>query len=145
MQGHVARAETLIDAPPEVVWQALTAVGSDPDLMFGSEVVTDWEVGGPIVWRGVYEGKPFEDHGTVFAVEPPRRLTVDHFSPLSGEPDVPENHHLLEYRLTPEGNGTRVVFEQDNNPTEEAAAHSAANWAMALAGVKKVAERGAPA
>jgi uncharacterized protein YndB with AHSA1/START domain len=143
MAGHIARVEIVVDAPPEAVWRVITATGSDPDLMFGAEVVTDWQVGSRVIWRGVFEGKEFEDSGTVVAADAPARLVVDHFSPLSGEPDVPDNHHVLEYRLTPEGPGTRIVFEQDNNPSEQAAEHSAANWSASLAGIKKVAERDA--
>ena len=63
--------ETDIDAPPERVWQLLTQPGSDPDIMFGAEVVSDWKVGSPIVWKGEWEGKTFEDKGEIIAIDPP--------------------------------------------------------------------------
>lgn len=53
---------------------------------------------------------------------------MTHFSPLTGLDDVPENYHELVYRLTPTASGTHVELRQDNNPTAEAAEHSAANW-----------------
>ena len=66
---HVATAETEIEASPAEVWKALT----DPELikkyMFGSEVVTDWQPGSPITWKGEYEGKPYEDKGEILEVE----------------------------------------------------------------------------
>jgi uncharacterized protein YndB with AHSA1/START domain len=138
---HVARAQQEMDAAPEKVWNLLTKPGSDPDIMFGSEVVSDFAKGSPIVWKGEWEGKPFEDKGEIIEVDPPRRLVVTHFSPLSGEEDVPENYHRLAFELEPAGDGTRVTLEQGGNPSEEAAEHSTANWQMMLDGLKKAAER----
>ena len=51
--------------------------------MFGSKVVTDWVEGSPIVWKGEYEGKTYEDKGEVLEIEPERRLKVSHPSPRS--------------------------------------------------------------
>ena len=75
-------------------------------------------------------------------IDPPSRLVVTHFSPMSGDEDVPENYHRVSYTLEPAGDGTRVTLEQDGNKTEEAAEHSTANWQGMLDGLKKAAERG---
>ncbi len=137
---HVARAQVRIDAPPQRVWDVLTSPEPRPEIMFGARTVTDWEPGHPITWSGVWEGHAFEDKGEVVEVDPPRRLVVTHFSPMSGQADVPENYHRLRYLLEPADGGTTVVLEQDNNPTPESAQHSADNWRMMLDGLKKVAE-----
>ena len=137
---HVARAEVLVSAPPERVWEVLTSPETRPEIMFGARTVTDWRPGHPITWSGQWQGHAFEDKGEVLQVEPARRLVVTHFSPMSGQPDVPENYHRLEYRLEPVDGGTQVILEQDNNPTAEAADHSARNWRAMLDGLKKVAE-----
>ena len=140
MPDFVARAETEIEARPAQVWDALT----DPDMiqkyMFGSRVETDWKVGSPIAWKGEYEGKAYEDKGEVVAIDPGRRLEVTHFSPLSGKDDRPENYHRLVYELEERNGVTHVSLSQDNNPTEEAAEHSRANWEKMLAGLKQVVE-----
>ena len=141
MADHIARAQTRIEAPPEKVWGLLTQPGSDPDIMFGSEVVSDFHEGSPIVWRGEWEGKPFEDKGEIVEVRAPSRLVLTHFSPMSGEEDVAENYHRLSFELDPADDGTRVTLEQGGNRTEEAAGHSAANWQLMLDGLKKAAER----
>ena len=140
MADYVATAESEIDAPPSQVWAALTDPEQIKKYMFGSQVETDWRPGSPIVWKGEYEGKRYEDKGEVLEFEPERRLKVTHFSPLSGQEDVPENYHTLVYELEEHGTKTRVSLSQDNNPTEEAAEHSRANWEQMLSGLKQVVE-----
>jgi len=105
--------------------------------MFGAEVRSDWKEGSPIVWRGEWQGKSFEDNGVVLQVEPGRLLRYSHFSPLSGAADLPENYHTVTIELTETGPATRVVLTQDNNATEQAREHSAKNWQQMLGGLKK--------
>jgi uncharacterized protein YndB with AHSA1/START domain len=140
MANHVATATVEIDAPPARVWTALTDPAEIEKYMFGSHVVTDWKPGSPIVWEGEYEGKKYEDKGEIVEIKPARRLKVTHFSPLSGQDDVPENYHTLTYELEAAGPVTRVALSQDNNPTAEAAEHSKANWEKMLSGLKEVVE-----
>jgi uncharacterized protein YndB with AHSA1/START domain len=137
---HVATAEMEIDASPAEVWAALTDPEQIKEYMFGSQVVTDWKQGSPIVWKGEYEGKKYEDKGEIVEIEPERSLKVTHFSPLSGKEDRPENYHTLLYELEERGGKTRVSISQDNNPSEEAAEHSRANWEKMLAGLTQVVE-----
>ena len=140
MPDHVATAEVQIDARSARVWDALV----DPKLikkyMFDTDVVTDWQQGSPIVWRGVYEGKPYEDKGEILEIDPERLLRVTHFSPLSGKDDVPANYHTLTYELEQNGDRTRVSLSQDNNASEEEAEHSRSNWEKMLRGLKEVVE-----
>lgn len=142
MANHVATAETEISASPAQVWAALT----DPELikkyMFGSQVETDWQPGNPIVWRGEYEGKDYEDKGEILEVDPNRRLKITHFSPLSGQEDVPDNYHTLVYELHEAGDTTRLSLSQNNNASEDEADKATGTWEMVLAGIKEVVERG---
>jgi uncharacterized protein YndB with AHSA1/START domain len=142
MTGYVATAETDINGSPAQVWAALTDPEQIKEYMFGSQVETDWKPGSPIVWNGEWEGRPYQDKGEVLEVEPERRLKVTHFSPLTGQDDVPENYHTLSYELTANEGGTHVSLSQDNNGSEEEAEHSRSNWEMMLAGLKKHVEGG---
>jgi uncharacterized protein YndB with AHSA1/START domain len=129
-----------IAAPPARVWQALVDPDQIKQYFFGTSVVTDWAVGGPIVWRGEWQGQPYEDKGTVLAVEPERLLRFTHFSPLTGQPDVPASYHTITITLAGEGAATEVTLAQDNNATEDERAHNEANWSTVLASLKALLE-----
>jgi uncharacterized protein YndB with AHSA1/START domain len=140
MTGFASVSRIDISAPPEEVWAALTDAESFGKAMFDTEVVTDWGIGGSIVYRGEYEGKPFEDKGEVIELSPPTRMRVTHFSPAGGDADKRENYHELRFDLEPFATGTHVTLTQDNNATERAATHSQGNWDTMLGLLKKVVE-----
>jgi uncharacterized protein YndB with AHSA1/START domain len=142
MTGYVATAETDINGSPAQVWAALTEPEQIKQYMMGSDVETDWKPGSPIVWKGEWEGRAYEDKGEILEFEPERRLKVTHFSPLTGQDDVPDNYHTLVYELTPNADGTHLSLSQDNNGSEEEAEHSRSTWEMMLAGLKKQVEGG---
>jgi uncharacterized protein YndB with AHSA1/START domain len=139
-QGLIARASLTIGAPRAEVWEALVNPAAIKQYMFGARVVSDWQEGSPIVWKGEWQGKAYEDKGVILGLEPGRRLRYSHFSPLSGLPDEPRNYHTVTIELSGEGDQTRVALSQDNNPTEEARVHSEKNWGMMLAALKKFLE-----
>ena len=142
MTGYVATAETEISASPAQVWEVLTDPEQVRKFMVGAEVKTDWQPGSPITWQGVYEGKDYEDKGEIIEADPGRLLKVTHYSPLTGQPDVPENYHTLTYELAKRGTSTHLSLSQDNNASEEEAEHSRGMWEMLVNGVKEAAERG---
>ncbi|BCW81193.1 SRPBCC domain-containing protein [Pseudarthrobacter sp902506025] len=141
-ENHVATSVTMIDAGPERVWEVITDPAAVKEFMFGATLQTDWRVGSPITWQGEWEGKPFQDKGRILEVEPGRKLVYTHFSPLSGQEDKPENYHTLEWTLEDQDGATKLSLSQDNNPSEEAAAHSKGMWDKLVADVKALAERG---
>ena len=141
-QNFVAEKRITINAPADAVWQALT----DPSLvkryLHGTNMQTSWKVGGPITWKGEWKGKPYEDKGTVLAVEPKRLLKTTHWSPMGGTEDKPENYHTVSYELVERGQTTILTLNQDNNATqEEADTMAEKNWGPVLEGLKAVAER----
>jgi uncharacterized protein YndB with AHSA1/START domain len=140
MENIMAKATTTIDKPVANVWRALVTPETINRYMFGATVVSDWREGSPIVWRGEWKGKPYEDKGEIVRIEPGRMLRYTHWSPLSGLPDLPENRHTVTVELEGQGACTRVSLSQDGNRTGEERAHSEENWKKMLDGLKKVAE-----
>ena len=137
----VAKASTTIEAPSSKVWKALVDPGAIKEYMFGAEVATDWREGSPIVWKGQFKGKSYEDKGEVLEVVANRRLRYRHYSPLAGVPDEPGNYHTVTIDLARDHDGTHVLLTQDNNPDEKAKAHSEENWSSMLEGLKKYVEQ----
>lgn len=137
----IARASIDIDASSEKVWNALVNPDAIKQYMFGTTVVSDWHTGSRIIWKGEWQGRPYEDKGTILRMEPMRIIQYNHFSPLSGLPDKPENYHTVTIELSTSGNRTHVLLSQDNNAGEEERTHSQKNWEAMLAGLKKVAEQ----
>ena len=108
--------------------------------MHGTNVSTDWKEGSPITWKGEWKGKPYEDKGTVLAVEPQRFLQYTHWSPMGGSEDKPENYHTVTYELGDQGSKTDLTLTQDNNASPEAAEHSKRNWEQMLSSLKDTVE-----
>jgi len=135
-----AQASTTIHAAPDRVWKALTDPALIKQYFFGTDVVTDWKVGSPILYKGEWQGKTFEDKGKILKFEPNHLLQTTHWSPLSGVPDTPENYHTVSYELEPAGNDTKLTLRQDNNANEKEKADSEKNWRMMLDGLKKLLE-----
>jgi uncharacterized protein YndB with AHSA1/START domain len=136
----VATSSVTVEASPSRVWAVITDPAATREFMFGTELATDWSVGGPITWSGSWEGRDYEDKGVVLEVEPDRKLVYTHFSPLSGEEDKPENYHTLTWMLQDQGGRTLLSLSQDNNRTAEAAEHSQGMWDKLVADVKRIAE-----
>jgi uncharacterized protein YndB with AHSA1/START domain len=139
-KGIVATATATFHAPASKVWEALTKPDLIKKYLFGTDVISDWKVGSPILYRGEWQGKPFEDKGQILEIEPERLLVSTHWSPLSGVPDAPENYHTVTYRLLEKDSGTEVTIFQDNNASEDEKTHSEQNWKAVLEGMKKVVE-----
>jgi uncharacterized protein YndB with AHSA1/START domain len=136
----IAKSSIRINLPAAKVWDALVNPAVIRQYMFGTEVVSDWTENSPIVWKGIWQDRPYEDKGIILKIEPEKMLQYTHFSPLSGAPDVPENYHTLTYELSEQGGHTNVTLSQDNNETEEDLKHSQQMWDSMLAGMKKLLE-----
>jgi len=140
-QDFIAKATATINAPRPEVWRALVTPATIKQYMFGTEVESDWQEGSPVLWKGEWQGRSYEDKGVILQLKPERLLQFSHFSPLAGLPDVPENYHTVTIELSDVGSETRIVLAQDKNPTEEARDHSQKNWELMLAGLKDLLER----
>jgi uncharacterized protein YndB with AHSA1/START domain len=136
MSRHIASAEVQVEADRETVWAALTDPEQIAGYMQGSRVETSWEVGSPITWDGVYDGRPYQDKGEVLRYDEPEVLSVTHYSPMMGQPDEPESYHTLVYALTEHDGGTHLRLTQDGCDDEEQAAQFSKNWQQMLDGLK---------
>lgn len=136
----IAKTSVTVDAPVAKVWDALVNPEKIREYMFGTTVLSDWEEGSPIIWKGEWEGKAYEDKGKILRLKPEKLIQYSHS--LSGQEDNPENYHTITMELSEENTGVLVTLTQDNNPDEQARDHSEKNWNMMLTGLKKLVETG---
>jgi uncharacterized protein YndB with AHSA1/START domain len=133
-------ASITINAPITRVWEALTTPKLIKQWFFGVDTATDWKAGSPIVHRGEYQGRPYEDKGDILEIEPPRRLVHSHWSPVSGLPAAPENYQRVTWELTERDGETELTIEEVNLPSEEARATSENSWRVVLENLKRLLE-----
>lgn len=136
----VATASTTINADSETVWNALTNPDVIKQYMFNTTVVSDWKEGSSITWKGEWKGKPYEDKGKIIKLITGKLLQYTHFSPMTGQPDIPENYHTVTIELENKNGQTQLFLSQDNNKSEEEQEHSKKNWQMMVEQMKKVVE-----
>lgn len=136
----VAHAHMRTHAPMEQVWEALVNPEMIKQYMFGTTVVTDWKEGSPIVWKGEWKGKAYEDKGVILKNKKLSTLQYSHYSPLTGKPDIPENYHTVTIQLKETQAGVEIDLAQDNNENAEEQKHSEENWNAMLKGMKEFLE-----
>ena len=138
MSGETVTVRKTIDAPAAEIWAALTTPETIRKYFFGSEVETAWEEGSPIVFRGEYQGRRYEDKGEIRDVKEEKSLSFTHWSEMSGKPDTPENYATVTYDLKKLGPKTEVKVTQTNCMGD--AEQTRKNWRMVLDGLKKTVE-----
>lgn len=130
-----------IDADIAAVWNALT----NPDYirlyLFGTTTLSEWKVGSPITFRGVWEGKEYEDKGVILAMDEPVLFRYSYWSSFSGTDDIPENYAIISYNLYWRKNGTLLLLRQENIRSEKAREHSEQSWGMILKKLKELVEQ----
>lgn len=138
MKGFTVNLAIKLQASPSEVWKALTNPEDIKKYFYGTNTVSDWKVGSPIVFTGEWEGQPYEDKGTILELIPDKKLVYNYWSSFSGIEDIPENYANITYLLTPQEDGTLLEITQDGIETEEKRAHSEASWKSVLENLKEV-------
>lgn len=136
-----ATASITLNASPERVWEALTTPEDIKQYLFGTNAKSDWKEGSSVTYTGEWEGKKYEDKGTVIKAIPNQLLHTTYYSSMSGKEDVPENYADVIYQIETAGGQTILTITQSNNADEKSRDHSQENWGIVLQGLKKVVEK----
>lgn len=141
---EAASVSTTIQAPRELVWLALTDRESLKEFFFGADVNSTWAIGDPITFSGTYDGKSYEDKGVIVESKPGTKLSFTHWSALSGQPDSPENYHIVTIVLGGGPDTTNVLLVQENQDGTEVGDETRRqlekNWGGVLGGLRKTVE-----
>ena len=142
MKGSfTATAKIIINVSVDKVWNGLIDPKLIKEYMFGTEATSEWKVGSSIIYKGVWQGKPYEDKGTILELNPQKLLKSTYWSGMSGLEDKQENYNTVTYALSEKGGRTTLVVTQDNIRTKEGAAQSESNWGLVLKGLRDLLEK----
>ena len=137
----VLKKRVSINAPTSKVWEALVTPEWIKQYLFGTNTISDWKVGSPIVFTGTWEGKEYKDKGTILKFEKEKMLQYDYWSGFSGLPDVPENYSIITFGLSSHAGQTTLSLAQNNFVDEKSLEHSGKNWEGVLRTLKELLEK----
>jgi uncharacterized protein YndB with AHSA1/START domain len=129
-----------INAPAAKVWQALIDPKIVKQYFFGTNVKSDWKKGSPIIWEGEWEGKTYQDTGTILDIEPGKYVKYNYWSSMSGTGNKPENYADITYGLSEKDGQTILTITQDNIKNKESKEHSEQNWKSVFGKMKEMIE-----
>jgi uncharacterized protein YndB with AHSA1/START domain len=135
----------VIGAEPAKVWRILTTPEMIPQWMSDEELTVNLQghAGGAIMMRGLLHGMPFENHGTIRALEPKKSFAYSYWSTLSASrlADVPENHTVVSFDLAPADGGTLLTLTLSDFAEPAIRPHANLYWGPTLQILKAVCER----
>lgn len=129
-----------INAPLNEVWNALTDKEKVKQYFFGTELDTTWVPGSPIIFKGDWNGKGYEDKGKILEVEERKLIKYSHLSTFSGLPDEPENYSIITYELDENNGKTLLEITQEGYRDKQSCDDSVKGWKFVLDNLKKLIE-----
>ena len=98
----------------EKVWDLLINPEMTKQYMFGCEIISDWKVGSPVLWKGTTENRESVVYvkGEVLEYVAGKKISSNTFDPISGMQDIPENYVTFTYELEEVENGTQLTITQ---------------------------------
>ena len=130
-----------IIAPMRKVWLALTVPDLVKQWQYGSDLLTTWEVGTPIIFRNEWDGRVFEQKGNVLEFSPESRLKYSLFFPGPDLQDSPANCFFMTYELTEsEGVTSLLVRQEDPRPSPPDESTGGDEGPNVLSGLKELVE-----
>ncbi len=110
-----------LNAETAKVWEALTKPEMIKKYMSGTEVISDWKVGSPILWVGTSEGaEKVMVKGSIEKIEAGKLIQFTTLDLNAEYTDVPSNYVKATYELTPKlGKTLLSVTQGDYSRVEE--------------------------
>ncbi len=123
------------------VWDAITNPEQIKKYLMGAEVSSDWKVGSPITYKGEFQGKAFNDKGTIKKFEPGKVLQSTYWSSMGGKVDKPENYATVTQKISQRNGKTVLTITQDNIENEKGVIQAKQNWKSVLKTMKEILEK----
>lgn len=147
MQELFVNAVVTIHAPVSKVWDALVNPTITRQYMFGCDVVSDWKIGSPVLWKGIADGKEMIFvKGYLLKLEPEKLLQFTAIDPNSDIEDIPANYLTVTYELKSSGSQTELhVSQGDYSKVAQGQKRyedtKNGGWDMILSKIKEIVEQ----
>lgn len=142
--GTTFQYEAYIRASADDVWRAITDGKQTARYFYGSPVKSDLKTGGEFVYM-TPDGKDRMVEANIFAIEPKRRLILDHYRMLYAPAVAADKPSREAWEVTPMGEMCRVVVVHDqltaNGPTYK---DVASGLPLVVSSMKSLLETGRP-
>ena len=130
-----------INSRAEDVWDVLINPEKIKVYLFGTETITDWKIGNPIIFQGEFEEQKYKDKGNVLENKENEILKYDYWSGFSGLEDKPENYSVVTYLIEKlSDNQVKFTWTQEGFANEEGRRHSENGLYGMLEQIKKLVE-----
>ena len=140
----IIKEDVIFKADENTVWDLITNPEKTKQYMFGCEVLSDWKIGSPILWKGKTENynEIIYVKGNIINFKKNKKVSFTMLDPNIGIADIPENYIELSYEVTKIESGTLLTITQgDFNGTENAEKRfeeSKQGWKMVIPLMKKL-------
>lgn len=131
---------TIIDAPPEKVWQALTTAEFTTQYWHGTEIESDWVVGNQV--KFMVDGE-VGCKGQLFVCKPYSKLSYGWHFPRNPA-CAAELPSKVSFHLEDLGGVTKLRVKHDQFASEDSPTYQMVRdgWPFVLAGLKTLCEQG---
>lgn len=131
----------IVNADVKKVWEALTTPAIIKEYLYGTETITDWKVGSPIIFQGEYQGQNYKDTGVIVEFKPMEKISYSYWSGFTGLENKPENYSKVSYLVQAiDAATTQFTWTQTGFASETGYNHSKDGMTDFLNGIKKVME-----
>jgi len=128
-----------LNADISKVWEALTNPEITKKYFFNCEAISDWQVGNPIIFKFISDGKEMVPvKGVITTIEPNRILEYTCFAPEFE--NEPSKHTTVCYKLSSENGMTNLSLSQGEFGDQDTYNHTQASWDTVLGDLKTILE-----
>ncbi len=129
-----------IDSSAEKIWDALINPKKIKQYLYGTEAISEWKSGSPIIFQGKWEGKPYQDKGFIIDFVPNKLFCYKYWSRFSGLEDKKENYSEVTFEVSSQNNSSILKLKQQGFANEQAQSHSLQGWKTILEKIKEIVE-----
>lgn len=108
----------LINASKDRVYEALTKSSEITKFYPLNEVISTWEEGAEVLYKGEANGSSFTDFGLIDTLNKPNLYSYRYWSDNHGTERSPENYVSISYALAETPQGTELTLKQSNIRSE---------------------------